>query len=279
MKKRKHLTKPKQNDIIDVKTKYPDRRSKMNKEWCKTVIKEVALAIYVPKGAGKHIHTNRPYHGLVLNDNDSVKDYVFSDGRVMRTGGGELFYLPRGSVKTVSGEGGCYAINFDAEITARPFSLLPKDGARLRKAFMEACECWKSGADVRYPYAMRALYEAIGMIAQAKDAEYMPTKKEELIAPALVRLKEDITDPALSVELLSELCGLSEVYFRRIFLHKIGLSPKEYIIKGRMQRAAELLRAGELEVSEIATLCGYAEPCHFSREFKRYYGVSPSKYK
>ena len=45
-----------------------------------------------------------------------------------------------------------------------------------------------------------------------------------------------------------------------------GKNPKEYLIEKRMSYAKQLLSSGQFSVSEVAQLCGYFEPCHFSRE-------------
>lgn len=66
--------------------------------WNDIVITKVELAVYVGTNSGKHIHENRPSHGLVLNDENSIKDYCFSDGKIMRTEGCTLFYLPKSSL-------------------------------------------------------------------------------------------------------------------------------------------------------------------------------------
>jgi AraC-like DNA-binding protein len=72
---------------------------------------------------------------------------------------------------------------------------------------------------------------------------------------------------------------VSEVYLRKIFEKKFGVSPKEYMISLRMEYAKQLLSSGEVGVAEVAQMCGYAEPCHFSREFKKRFGISPKNYK
>ncbi|MBE6591666.1 MAG: helix-turn-helix transcriptional regulator, partial [Ruminococcaceae bacterium] len=74
------------------------------------------------------------------------------------------------------------------------------------------------------------------------------------------------------------LCGVSEVYFRKLFLNSFGVSPKEYMIQKRMDYAKNLLKSGDFSISEIATLCGYTESCHFSREFSKREGISPNQY-
>jgi AraC-like DNA-binding protein len=74
------------------------------------------------------------------------------------------------------------------------------------------------------------------------------------------------------------MCGVSEVYFRKIFQDQFGVTPKEYLIRMRIEYAKSLLLSEQFTVSEIATLCGYSEPCHFSREFSKRVGVSPNQY-
>ena len=45
-----------------------------------------------------------------------------------------------------------------------------------------------------------------------------------------------------------------------------------------MEKAASLLSNRNLSIEQISVLVGYKNPFYFSKEFKRYYGVSPSKY-
>ena len=125
---------------------------------------------------------------------------------------------------------------------------------------------------------MRAVYDAVCKAQKEIHRQYVPKTQRTLIAPAVDVIDKQFTDNDLSVSYLSSLCGVSEVYFRRLFLHFFGVSPKEYMIKKRMDYARVLLRSGDFSVSETAALCGYAEPCHFSREFSRRVGVNPSQY-
>ena len=49
----------------------------MNDQWKNVIITKISAAVYVAPNTGKHIHKDRSYHGLVLNDANSVKDYDF----------------------------------------------------------------------------------------------------------------------------------------------------------------------------------------------------------
>ena len=57
-----------------------------------------------------------------------------------------------------------------------------------------------------------------------------------------------------------------------------GKSPQEFIRVVRLERAAVLLRAGH-HVGDVAVEVGYDNAKYFSTSFKKYFGVSPSKYK
>jgi len=59
----------------------------------------------------------------------------------------------------------------------------------------------------------------------------------------------------------------------------VGLSASEFIRHIRLQRAAELLKASDLNISEIAAQVGYADANYFSRSFKEKYHVNPTDYK
>jgi AraC-like DNA-binding protein len=276
MIKQKHLTKSKQYYIII-------KGDKMNENWSNVIISKISVAVYVAPVAsdeGKHLHKNRPYHGFVLNDDDGLRDYVFDDGREMRTAGGDLFYLPKGStyyVKNVR-NGGCYAINFDADIFDEPFCLSLRNTNQLLHHFKAATDAWKRKDALRIPIAMGAVYDAVCQAHREIHKQYIPKTHLSLIAPALDVMNQQFTDNHLNVSYLASLCGVSEVYFRKLFFNCFGVSPKEYMIQRRIEYAKTMLISGDFSVSTVATLCGYAEPCHFSREFTKRVGISPSQY-
>ncbi len=252
----------------------------MNDSWKNIVITEISLAVYVAPHTGKTEHKNRSFHGLVLNDTDGVKDYYFDDGHILRTERGSLFYLPKGSsycVKTIH-YGGCYAINFDADIRDVPFAVTLRNSESLLHDFKTAINTLKSREFFGQAAAMRALYHAIYQIQCELNKQYIPSDRASILLPAIEKIERDFAENNLTVSQLAALCGTSEVYFRRLFLNRFGVSPKEYMIQKRMEYAKELLCSADFSVSEIATMCGYADAGHFSREFSRRIGVPPVQY-
>jgi len=248
----------------------------MNPKWEQVVIHRVTLAMYVYPHNTRRQHTNRPFHGFVLNASDDTKIYSFSDGQELHALPGSLFYLPKGSSYDVNAAiaGGCYAINFDADIVDDPFVFFIKNMEQVTKNFRVAAEEWKRNSSLGRICALRALYDVIYR-AQRDSREYMSQHTADKIAPALELLDTRFTDSSLTVAELAQLCGMSQVYFRKIVQNRFGMSPKEYLIQKRMEYAKQLLLSGQFAVNEVAALCGYSEPCHFSREFSARVGVPP----
>ena len=251
----------------------------MNETWKTTIVTGVIGAVHVLPYAGKSVHKDRLFHGLVLNDEKSDKEYLFSDGSVLRTEPGSLFYLPKHASYTVRDItiGGCFAINFEAELGCRPVAI-PVRGEGLLRAFRRACSEWQLGKPTRHASAMCALYEAILLLAATGERAYVPSKALERLRPAIEEIERGLGDPSLDVAHLAALCGMSEVYFRRLFLSAYAASPKEYIIEKRIEYAKLLLSSRQYSVQSVAEQCGYREPCHFSREFHRRTGISPGRY-
>ena len=251
----------------------------MLENWDNVIVTDINIAVYVAPNAGKAIHNNRPFHGFVINAATADKIIHFSDGTVMPTGPNEVHYLPKGSSYRVESivSGGCWAINFDLldEINEPPFNLRFRNHESILKDFKAAVAGWNEKKEIA---VRKSIYEIILHIKKEQHRSYVSSGKALLIQPAMDRIQQDFMKNDLSVRDLAALCGISEAYFRRIFTDKFSMGPKDYIIRLRMDHAKRLLESGQFTASEIALMCGYFEPCHFSREFSKYTGLSPGAY-
>lgn len=82
----------------------------------------------------------------------------------------------------------------------------------------------------------------------------------------------------LGLETLAAEVGLSPWHLNRVFRESMGLAPHAYQNQLRLTRAKVLLTAHQSLV-EVAAQVGYADQAHFSRQFKRAFGVTPGQYK
>jgi AraC-like DNA-binding protein len=88
-------------------------------------------------------------------------------------------------------------------------------------------------------------------------------------------------DPSRSFTLgkMAESVNLSAPYFCYLFKSITGVPPAKYLKSLRMQQAASLLTTTFLSVKEIVRRVGLTDESHFVRDFKRFYGVTPSEYR
>ena len=84
-----------------------------------------------------------------------------------------------------------------------------------------------------------------------------------------------VGDHRLDVARLAEAAGFSRYHFSRRFAAERGMPPGRYITTRRMEEAVRLLRATELSVREVSGACGFADPNHFAKAFRRWHGQSP----
>ena len=81
---------------------------------------------------------------------------------------------------------------------------------------------------------------------------------------------------SVSVDGVAEALGLSQSRFSEAFKAYTGLTPYQYFIQLKVNRAKELLAGGECSVKEAAFRLGFDDPYYFSRLFKKKAGTSPS---
>lgn len=242
-------------------------------------ITALELSCFVHAGTGRTDHQNRPNHGLALFlDNSEI--YTFSTGTKLSVQAGEIIYLPKHSTYTTTNFGNCYAINFrlDTEVPFPPFVVKARNQGTAEDLFRMVNKAWLR-KDKGYLMKCKAgLYQILSMIQQDYYTSYFPKHKLNIILPALEFIHENYDKQKLQIEELSQKCGITPEYFRRIFKNCYGVSPLRYINNLRITRAKELLTSGLYTVTDAAFLSGYSDICQFSREFKKSTGTSPSEY-
>ncbi len=91
-------------------------------------------------------------------------------------------------------------------------------------------------------------------------------------------LEENLSNEALSVEMLADTMGMSTSSLYRKVKGLSGLSPNDFIRIARLKKAILLMQNGENRISEIAFQVGFSSPAYFSTCFQKQYGKTPSEY-
>lgn len=105
--------------------------------------------------------------------------------------------------------------------------------------------------------------------------------RSDLLLGMKLHIKQHLDDPTLCPETVAQAGNISPRYLRVLFAED-GLSCSKYIIKERLELAANLLRQPELQhfkIIDIAFRCGFQDSSHFSRRFSEHFGQSAKQYR
>jgi AraC family transcriptional regulator len=104
--------------------------------------------------------------------------------------------------------------------------------------------------------------------------EYEGGLPQQKLKQAIDYIQEHLAQQIFLNELANDL-GISRYYFCRLFKQSTGLSPHQYVIQQRVERAKQLLVQGKMSIANIAQACGFTHQSHLNRHFKRLTGVTP----
>lgn len=131
-------------------------------------------------------------------------------------------------------------------------------------------------------YQCKALELAVTFLLQPPPEQEMFCSRQQRLAQERVEqviflLKQDLAAPP-TLEELGKKIGCSHFYLSRIFSAQTGHTITQHLRELRMERAAELLKSGEYNVTEAAMEVGYNSLSHFSAAFHETFGCCPGLY-
>ncbi len=123
-------------------------------------------------------------------------------------------------------------------------------------------------------------HSSLGKSAQKKIMREGSTS--ELSERSLREAINYINDKLAKRLTLADIAGvahLSPYHFSRSFKKSTGLSPYQYVLRRRVQRAKELLVSTPLPIPEVALSSGFSSQSHLTRHFQRLVGTSPKDFR
>ncbi|MEM9631904.1 MAG: AraC family transcriptional regulator [Pseudomonadota bacterium] len=105
-----------------------------------------------------------------------------------------------------------------------------------------------------------------------------PVNEDDPVSKVMRQLRKDLSRN-WDVKSMATVAGLSQSQLFRRFRAVTEVSPISWLRRERMVLAEHLLTVSSENVSAVAQRCGYADPFHFSRDFKRYNGCSPRTFR
>lgn len=99
-----------------------------------------------------------------------------------------------------------------------------------------------------------------------------------IVLKSLNYINESYTDE-ISLKAFTKENKINSSYFGRKFCNEVGMSFSNYLNKKRIYKARELILKTDLSIKEISFKVGYLDTSHFYKNFKKYLGISPAKYR
>ena len=148
--------------------------------------------------------------------------------------------------------------------------LVPKNHARLDEIFDRLMELCKKKPVVNHHEISILCYDLLIELAEQAAVQQYP----EALLRALEYIQSHLKQN-LSLEELAQHSGVSIATLHRYFRRYLKISPINYFIDRKLERAKLLLENHLYSIKEVAAMLNYASPQYFASEFKKRYGFSP----
>lgn len=221
------------------------------------------------------------YHNELIYHIDG-KSTVHFNGKILDTEDNSIRFLPKGDNKEYivdkKERGECIDIFFDTDLPVSDEAFIIKlvENTNIKNLFKKIFATWVSKNDGYYFECISLLYK---IFAELQKHNYIPLNQYNHIKPAIEYIEENFLCGKISVPYLADICGISEVYLKKLFIKKFGVPPTKYIIQLKINHACDLLRSEQYSITQVAEFCGYKDVYYFSRQFREYVGVKPSTFK
>ena len=128
-------------------------------------------------------------------------------------------------------------------------------------------------------YANMCLYYFLAsFVYPDKWMEFMKTRENSVVEKAINFMKNNIAEK-LTVEEIAGKFSYSASHFFSLFRKETGMSPLDYFIQLKIQKACQLLDLSSLRIREVAAEIGYDDAYYFSRMFSKVMAMSPKEYR
>lgn len=196
-------------------------------------------------------------------------------GKQLLSAPGDVLFLPANMPYRVeySNNSEIIAVHLEQCNYTDAESIRLRNAAPTEARFLQLLEAWNGKRSVNQ--AKSILYDLLEKIAE----DQMQSLGDAPFFDCVSYMDAHFCEPALTVERICKERFISASTLQRKFYGHFGISPKQYLLKLRMNRALELLLNNELSVKDVAFACGFSDEKYFSRAFCKRYGYPPSQIK
>ncbi len=158
-------------------------------------------------------------------------------------------------------------------------------GAQLARLFSEIwqeCQeqrdCYELMVKVKLQTILATIVRSYECIDLSKNAAALRSGDLESMNKVLTYIEEHL-DGEIRLADLAAIAHVSTSYFSTLFKQCYGLPPVEYVVGQRIRRAIEYIRTTDMNLTDIATACGFNNSTNFYKAFHRVTGSTPASYR
>ena len=192
------------------------------------------------------------------------------DGKRLEVEAGNIVFIPADMPYEVDySSGQSIAVHLRDCNYLEAESMAAGDKKAVESAFFRMLSAWQDGRSANLIKS-----DIFSVLAHLEDAASGAPADAELEL-CLQYIEKNLGDAELTVERLCREMHVSRSVLQRRFLKHLGVTPNRYIVKSRLNRALNMLAAGDMSVRSVAYTCGFSDEKYFSRVFKRAFGYPP----
>ncbi|HIW73449.1 MAG TPA: AraC family transcriptional regulator [Firmicutes bacterium] len=158
--------------------------------------------------------------------------------------------------------------------TPHIFTLLQE----MRQEFEERRVCYELMIKIKLQTVFAEIIRNYDYVDLKKASKPLPEEDISQLNAVLSYIDEHL-DADIRLADLAAIVHVSPAYFSTLFKRFNGVSPVEYIVHKRVQRAIELIRTTSQNLTEIAMACGFNNGTNFYKAFRRVTGRTPASYR
>lgn len=155
--------------------------------------------------------------------------------------------------------------------------IFPGLSVELVQRFARLAGDLRSAPEDELHHLLARIHELVTDIHSLDRRQRRPDPHANAIEEACRQLGVDLATK-ISMPTLAKKLGVGYERFRKVFRERMGMSPGEYRIRRRVERARAMLAQGDVSVKEVAFRLGYPNAYAFSRQFKSVTGGAPSRF-
>ena len=219
---------------------------------------------------------NRPFHALSFRITGDA-EFLYDSGSTL-VKSKDIIFVPKKFDYTQNAKNEeliVVHLNCEKELPSEIVKFTTENPQYFERKFKELYSVWmkqQSG----YRYECKSIFYKIIMAIEREIAN-KNFHTDNRIADAIDYIHDNFMIGEISVEFLANMCGMSDTYFRRLFVQKTLMTPIKYIRSLKLNYAIELINSGYYNVREIADKCGFSTVNYFSLFIKKETGFSPSE--